>query len=550
MREVRDVKTTDIWDKYQKGKDHHNRVHMYIDVEKEHAFYEGDQWRYAKTGGEEFPVLNFIKPVVKYKVSTIAQNLMSIVYTPFDADPATSELCIKLTKFAAYQWETLKMDYINWEVIKNACITGDHYVYFYDKTKRSGGLYNDGKVELGARLINKTNVYFSDEQERDINAQEWIILSERLPVKKIRETAKANGIPKDEIMSIVADDNLEDQLGQQSSDEVDSKDGKCTSLLFLALKGGVLSFCRSTRSVIYEPMKSVPLDMYPIVVMRWESKVGDCRGLSGVETMIPNQLEVNKTAARRALAVKRFSYPTVAYDETKIQNIDQLDTIGAKIAIHNIEGSGGINSILQYLQPSNISNNAAELQNEIMNTTQTLEGAGDAALGTVDPTKASGEAIKAARDQAAIPLNEQYASYKQYIEDVAAIWYRLWKAYSPEGLTVIYDDGGIISERIMLPQNIPSVKINVSPIDPYSRLSQETALGNLLSSQYITFEEYVSALGDDSSVPKAALEKILENRRVEEMNSALQKMQNGNDNQISSTGAEGVGLSQQAMYGV
>ena len=54
MREVRDVKTTDIWDKYQKGKDHHNRVHMYIDVEKEHAFYEGDQWRYAKTGGEEF----------------------------------------------------------------------------------------------------------------------------------------------------------------------------------------------------------------------------------------------------------------------------------------------------------------------------------------------------------------------------------------------------------------------------------------------------------------------------------------------------------------
>ena len=35
-----------------------------------------------KSGGEELPILNIIKGIVKYKVSTVAQNTMSAVYTP------------------------------------------------------------------------------------------------------------------------------------------------------------------------------------------------------------------------------------------------------------------------------------------------------------------------------------------------------------------------------------------------------------------------------------------------------------------------------------
>ena len=511
-----DITTTKIWDLYEKGRDHHRQVNMYDETEREHAFYIGDQWRGAKTGGEELPVLNFIKPVVKYKVATIAQNQMAIVYSPMDNDTVVLEACDALTSFAAAQWEKLKMDTVNWEVIKKACITGDHYVYFFDATSRSGGLYSDNKIKLKLRSINKTNVYFSDEQNPDINDQDWIIISERVPVSKIKAKAEELGLSKEEIDSISPDSDTDDQIGEDKDREVKLDEGKCTSLLYMSLKDGKLRFCRSVKSVIYEPEQEIDIDVYPLCGMRWESKPGDSRGVSGVKQMIPNQLEVNKTAARRAIAVKRYAYPALAYDSQKVQNIDALSTVGANIAIENMAGSP-INSILQYLNPAPISGQAAELQNELIDVTQKLEGAGDAALGQVDPTKASGEAIKAARDQAAVPLNEQYASYKQFIEDIATLWLKMWVTYSPEGLNAEYGDADEY-DSVFIPYEIleklnPAIKIDASPIDPYSRLSQEATLGNLLTAGHITFEEYVDALSDDSGVPKAKLQKILDDRQ-------------------------------------
>ena len=40
--------------------------------------------------------------------------------------------------------------------------------------------------------------------------------------------------------------------------------------------------------------------------------------------------------------------------------------------------------------------------------------------GQIDPTQASGTAIIATRDQAALPLNEQVARYRQFVEDVGS----------------------------------------------------------------------------------------------------------------------------------
>lgn len=516
--ERREISTTKIWDLYEKGKDQHTHVNMYDDTEREYAFYEGDQWRYAKTGGEELPVLNIIKPVVKYKVATIAQNTMAIVYSSMSGDETTIKVCEELSKFAASQWEKMKMDTVAWDVIKRACITGDHYAYFFDASDRSGGLMVDPVIKLGVRLINKTNVYFSDEQNPNIDEQEWIIISERIPVDSVKKIAKDRKVPDEEIEKIVTDDNTDDQIGQNKDAEV-SGTGKCTSLLYMSVKEDGLHFCRSVKSVVYEPEQVVPIKIYPLAGMRWETKVGDSRGLSAVKGMIANQLEINKTAARRAIAVKRYSYPTLVYDMDRVANVDDLDTVGAKIAIENL-ATNGVGSVIQYLSPAAISNNASELQNEMIALTQQLEGAGDAALGQVDPEKTSGEAIKAARDAAAVPLNEQYAAYKQFVEDVAMIWYRLWVAYSPAGLFINYFDGDNVVQEVIEPAALENIdmmiRIDVSPIDPYSRLSQEASLGNLLAGQYITFEEYVEALSDDSGVPKAKLKKILDERKAQQ----------------------------------
>ena len=171
-----------------------------------------------------------------------------------------------------------------------------------------------------------------------------------------------------------------------------------------------------------------------------------------------------------------------------------------------------INDAVGYLSPSPMSSDAASITTELMETTRELAGAGDAALGNFNPELASGVAIIAVRDQAALPLNEQTAAFKQMVEDVALIWYSLWAAYNPLGLTVSYDGVETLIQPDELRELRPNIRVDVSSANPFSKYAREQSLGELFQMGAITFDEYVWALDDDSSVPKTKLKEIIKMR--------------------------------------
>lgn len=513
-----------VWELYKKGREHHDAVNMYKNCEKWHDFYNGEQWRGLEAGDEQLPVLNFIKPVGRYKIAMIAQNKIAIVYSPMNGETELAEACEQMSAYAETVWEKSKMDVKAWEVVKNAFITGDHYLYCYDaRENNANSVAQDLRPKLKMRHINKSQLYMADEQNPEINEQEWIIIAERVPVAKVKRAAKRNGISDADIAKIASDEDTAPFVGEEKAKEVKSDDGKCTSILFMRRTAEGVEYCRAVEQVVYQPMQVIRgLSMYPVVGLRWETKVGDARGLSGVAQMLPNQIEVNKTAARRVLAVKRFSYPKMAYDMDSLATPDALEQIGASIALQNSRGVP-ISSIIQYLNPAPVSGDAQVLQNELISVTRELEGASSAVTGQIDPTKASGEAIKAARDQAAVPLNEQMAAYNQFVEDIALLWWNMWAAYDPgNGVAVYFDRKGERQAAVVrgLAGMEVDVKVDVSPIDPYSRISQEIALERLLQAQYITFEEYVYSLSDTSTVPKAKLKALLDQREQEAMEQA------------------------------
>lgn len=169
---MQEKECTDIWRKYQAGKDHHNKANMYTLTEKCHRFYEGDQWHGLQSGDEELPVLNFIKPICRYKIAMVAMNDTAILFSPMDDDPQKAEICDALTEFAAAQWEKGKLDSKKWAVVKNACITGDHYLYCFDDRKPSNSVVTDMTPRLKMRLIDKTSLYLANEQEPNLEEQE------------------------------------------------------------------------------------------------------------------------------------------------------------------------------------------------------------------------------------------------------------------------------------------------------------------------------------------------------------------------------------------
>ena len=540
---MREKECTDIWRRYQAGKDHHNRTNMYTQAEKCHRFYEGDQWHGLQAGDEELPMLNFIKPICRYKIVMVAMNDTAILFSPMDNDPKKAEICEALTAFAAAQWEKGKLDSKKWAVVKNACITGDHYLYCFDERTPSESVVTDMTPRLKMRLIDKTALYLADEQEPNLEEQEWIIIAERVPVENVRRQAKDNGLPEAEIRRIVSDEADETQLGVTGADEVQTDSGKCTSLLFMRKTDGGVAFCRSTQAVVYQPMQTIRgLDVYPVCGMRWEEKMGSARGVGVVERLIPNQIEVNRTLARRAICVKRYSFTTVVYDQDKLLAPEKLGVVGASIGVKNLNANP-VGSFVQYLSPAPISGDAANLQAELVGTSRELEGAGEAATGQVDPTKASGEAIKAARDQSAISLNEQSAAYKQFVEDLAMIWYKLWVAYSVRGLRLA--DGTLLPHAELEALDV-DIKIDISPIDPYSVLSRELSLENALAQQHITFEEYVEALDDNSGVPKDKFRAILDRRR----GAAPEQSESGAGQNIGPGGAAGAFSPEEALPGM
>ena len=520
-----EVGPTEIWQKYQAGVDQHRKKDLYRRDERCWHFYNGDQWYGMPQGKEALPSENIIKPILKYKIALVATTDTTVVFSSMQEDEQLQQVCKELNRFAGMCWEHAGMDSVKWQIVKAAAITGDSYLYTWDDRPESEAVAQDRTPRVEVRMIERSAVYLGDEQEQDIQRQPWIIIAERRPVGELRKLARANGVEEERIESIVSDGGTDNLINQTTADEVDTGDGKCTSLVYFCLAddgegGRVLEFGRSTRTCVYQPVRRVPgMDLYPVAQMRWEDMPGTARGVSECEQLIPNQIEINKTLARRSLIVKRYGYPTAVYDVDKILNPKALLKVGATIQAKNLTGVP-VNQVVQYLEPRTTSGEGAALQQELITTTRELEGASDSATGQIDVTKTSGEAIKAARDQSALTVNDQAAGYKSFVEQLARIWYKLWCAYSTVGMAFAYrqegGEEGIVQVAIP-PQLLAAldvqIKVDVSPADPYSILSQQQSLDNALSGGHITFDEWVEALDDNSPVPAAKFRQIVQRRQ-------------------------------------
>ena len=90
--------------------------------------------------------------------------------------------------------------------------------------------------------------------------------------------------------------------------------------------------------------------------------------------------------------------------------------------------------MITYLAPQAQAGDAKQLSDELLNTTKDLAGASDTALGNIELSRVSGTAATTVRDQQQVTLNEQADMFKEFVENVALLYFDLWKTYYPEGV--------------------------------------------------------------------------------------------------------------------
>lgn len=521
-----ELKTTTIWNEYEKGTDYMRMRNMFTNTEKNYNFFLGKQWVNAKLGDMKPIVINVVKPIVKYKVGVINSNAYSVVFSPSYLQnnvQKANKICELLSKHVDRMWENQRMDRILRTIVKDACINSEGIIYKY---------YDEEDKEPKAEIVNKNNIRYGNEASEDIQDQPYIIISFRKTVEEVREEAIANGMSNDEVDLIVKDEELENEAGYDGINQEISP--MCLVLLKLYKKKNkdgikTVHFAKCTKYAEVVKEKDTGLKLYPVEHFIWESEKGSARGLGEVETNIPNQIEINKTEMRRAIAVKQGAYPKLAYNKDYIKNPKSLSQTGAEIAL---EGAGldDIRKYVGYLNGTSMSADSKYLLDELVTYTQDLAGAGDNASGNVDVTKTSAKAILAVQQAQQQPLNEQLYKYKDFLEAIAKIDLEILQNYSIDGLVIqeeveqqVLDDTGAPTTNKIL-ENIQityedlqelkaNIKVDISSRTSYDKLAEEQSLTELFMNGQITFEEWVNALPYDSSYSKKKLEEIVKARQ-------------------------------------
>lgn len=535
--DLQEIKQTDIWVLYDQCVSYCRMMGIFGDTDLNYRMYNGDQWYGLKIQGVEKVQYNFIKPIVRYKTGIVMTNLYAIIFSSQNFENKAfrkngEKICELLNKKAARIWERDYMDMKLRFAVKDAAINDEGVIY----------VTVDGETGMPVNeIINKTDIFYGNENDSDIQSQPYILIKQRKPVVEVQRMAEANGVSKSEIMHIMGDNDNIEEAGEAAKYE---KDNMCTVVTKLYKENGTVRYAQSTRYVDIKKDMDSGLTYYPVAHIIWEEKKGSARGEGEVRHLIPNQLETNKTAMRRALTVKNTAYPQKIANMEKISNPNALNEVGGVIKVRGGATVDDVAKIFAHVNPAQMSADVEKLQNELIQSTRELAGAGEIVTGDVNPENASGRAILAVQQAAMQPLTEHLLYVKGFVEDLARIWLDIIIAYNDSITLEEEQTDPVTGEEIIQLVEVQkatlqalqaAVRVDITPKGAFDKYAQEQSMENLLTNGLFSPQRipelklYVKTLDDDSVMPKQKLEAAIEDyekeqRRIAAINAQAQIM--------------------------
>lgn len=525
-----DIKKTDTWELFEKGRDYLRRMNVYTDTDLNYRMYNGNQWEGANIEGIEKAQYNFIETIVNYKVSTINQNLYAIHFSSENFEQKefrknAKKVCELLDKKAAKVWEKDQMDQKVRTISDDAAVNDEGVLYTY---------YDEETQSPVNEVLNKNDIQYCNEQSSDIQSQPYIIISQRKPVTIIKEIAEREGATQEELRYIVSDSDMHDQAGIDAKYE---KEDMVTYVTKLWKQDGTVWYQSATKYVDIEKPKNTNLTLYPISHFVWKDKKGWSRGEGEVRGLIPNQLELNKTLARSLLAIKQCAYAQKVVNMDKVVNPNAVNQVGGIIKTKGGANVDDVRNIFSYIQPASMSTDVSRVMNDLIQITRELKNASEIATGAINPEQASGKAILAIQQASQQPLTKQAIGLKKFIEDVARIWLDMWTIYTPNGMKLEEDatdpeTGEEYTQIVDIPasmlENLKGVvRIDITPTSPYDKYARELSIENMFKAGMFNIQKlpelkiYANLLQDDSTMPKQEILEAIDMMKEEQEKIAM-----------------------------
>ena len=496
------------WELYEAGKDYNRRIGLYDTIDKNERFYRGDQWHGVSSGGLPTPVFNIFKRVINYFISAISSQKIafnftadSISDTMFGAEQQELEKAASvISSYLNYRFEKDGIMNLVSEGLLDAALSGDMFLYVsWDSSKRTTRAYRGDFV---TNLVDTTQVFFGDVNSADIQNQPYIIISGRDIVERLRDQAKANGIPESEYMRICGDDEVHETFGDYGKNELEGT--KCGFIIKLYKENGRVFYSKSTRTSRISDRVDTGLSLYPICMMNWDKIKNSYHGQAIATGMTDNQVYINKAFAMVMKHMMNVSFSKVIYNANLID--DWTNTVGEAIAVN-----GNVESAAATISPGEMQSGFLDVINMTISITKDLLGATDAALGEVAPDNTS--AIIALQNSSSVPLENQKRSLFAMIEQLGMIWLDYMFNVIKETLDTERLKGALFS-----------CAIDAGASAYWSEISAVSTLDMLLRGGHISFVQYLERI-PDGIIPR-------KNELIEQIKNNIQNLQNERMNEI------------------
>lgn len=519
--ETRGLNPDAIWKKHCAAVDFNIGINLYDNVQVNENFYIGKQWEGVKSNGLPTPVFNFLKRVTLFSVSSVSTDNLKLHASPLNStgDNGSGELEIItdiLNSQFAQLFEFNRIGTLIREFARNSAVDGDGATYTYwDETAETG---QKSKGAIKTEILMNTQVEVANPNSRDLQGQNYIIISRRMLVQDARKLAKKNGITEEEIALILPDDKT---AGDTNLDALGGD--KVTVLLYLWRdeETGTVHAYESTQKATVRPAWDLGVKLYPLTWMCWDY-VQDCyHGQALISGLVPNQIFVNRLFAMSMISMTTTAYPKIIYDKTRIRHWD--NRVGAAIPVTG----GDITNAAKIMDPASISPQISQFIDLAIQYTQKFLGASDVALGDTRPDNTS--AIIALQRASSVPMELTKQNLLQSVEDLGRIYLdfmqeyygtRMVEIHNPMGGTdlVPFDFGNL--------KKIPmSIDLDVGASSYWSEIANQQTLDNLLINRMIPVTEYLKRLPSGTITDREALIDALE--RAQQVQSGGAGVMNG-----------------------
>lgn len=391
-----------VYKELERGRGYKSAIDLYATVDRNEAFYIGDQWRGVDAPDVDKPIINVLQRVVSMFIAKVASDDFAANFAPFHEDEMTASVTKMLSAEVDRVVELCELKRLNKICVRDCAVDGDCCLYTYWDADAPTG--QDVRGAIKAEVLPNINVYFGNPYNGDPQAQPYILIARRLPVDEVRERAEDNGVGADEVMRIRPDED-----GNQG--EAGSENRLVTLICKLWRDGDTIKALECTEDVLVRKPYDTLLTRYPVAWMSWEKVRSSYHGRASLTGLISNQIIVNKMLAGLTYQAKKTSFAKVVYDGTRLPK-GYKESPGQAIEV-----TGGVQSIrdtIMYLEGAPINQSAVDLTGTLIQLTRDNMGASDATMGDVNPDNAS--AIIALQQQDALPLQLHQQEFYSFVE--------------------------------------------------------------------------------------------------------------------------------------